>query len=112
MSKPRKGDYVLATKWSDGNPGDHWCVGFYDRSDASDRPPATRIDPRHYVVDNAGRQFRANGFRRAEKITRAEGDFILARKDMIDAPGYSGPNLWELLLAARSASNRKDIKLP
>ncbi len=23
------GDYVLATKYHDGNPQDHWCVGFY-----------------------------------------------------------------------------------
>lgn len=24
------GDYALATKWSDADPKDHWCVGFFD----------------------------------------------------------------------------------
>jgi hypothetical protein len=38
-----KGDYVLATKWSDADPGDHWCVGFYDELKWGDR---------HIVLDN------------------------------------------------------------
>jgi len=27
----KHGDYVLATKYRDGDPQDHWAVGFYDR---------------------------------------------------------------------------------
>lgn len=90
---PQKGDYVLATKWSDGSPGDQWCIGFYDRCDAEDWPPASRIDPRHYVVDSNGRQFRHNGFRRVKKISLKRGAFILAHADEIDANPY-GRSLW------------------
>lgn len=92
--KPKKGDYVLATKWSDGSPGDHWCIGYYDRCDAEDRPPSTRIDPRYYVVDADGKQFRGNGFRRVKKISAERGAFILAHMDEIERSGAGGRSLW------------------
>lgn len=63
-----KGDYVLATKYSDGDPGDHWCVGWYDRPLLPDR---------HIVVDSAGKPFRANGFRHVTKIVRGEGLWMI-----------------------------------
>ena len=27
-----KGDYVLATKYRDGDPADHFCIGYHDRT--------------------------------------------------------------------------------
>ena len=62
-----KSEYVLATKYNDGDSRDQWCVGFYDREE----------NGRHYVVDINGKQFRANGFRRIAKISRKRGKFIL-----------------------------------
>jgi len=53
-----KGDYVLATKYSDGDPLDHWAVGFYDGT-------TEHMRPRHHVIDGDGQRFRVNGFRRA-----------------------------------------------
>lgn len=35
-----KGTYVLATQYSDDDPGDQWCVGFYDCEKGR----------RHYIV--------------------------------------------------------------
>lgn len=90
---PKKGDYVLATKWSDGCPGDHWCVGFYDRCDR-DVNAAFRLNPRHYVVNEKGQQFRHNGFRRVKKISHERGAFILAHADQIEASGINGRSLW------------------
>ena len=75
------GDYVLATKWSDGDPGDQWCVGFY----------FGYIGDRQLVVDSAGKLFRRNGFRRVKKISQARGEFILAHTDLIQRAGRS---LW------------------
>lgn len=72
--KIKKGDYVLATKYSDGDAGDHWCVGFYDRCDES-----RDCGVRHFVVDSDGKQFRGNGFRRAVKITPEQGRRLLER---------------------------------
>lgn len=76
-----KGDYVLATKWHDGDPCDQWCVGFYDKEK----------DGRHYIVDHYGDQFRANGFRRVKKISANRGMFILKNKENIKEKGRS---LW------------------
>lgn len=63
-----KGDYVLATKWSDGDPQDHWCVGFYSHM---------LRDDRYIIVDDRGVPFRANGFRRVERITVERGKWLL-----------------------------------
>lgn len=68
------GDYVLATKWQDGDPGDAWCVGFYDGI----LPKVVGV--RHLVIDENGNQFRSNGFRRVKKISHARGAFILENK--------------------------------
>ena len=72
------GDYVLATKYSDGDPGDHWVVGFFDGITAPHFNP-----PRYNVVDSDGRQFRGNGFRRVKKIKPEVGEFLLRHAEGI-----------------------------
>ena len=69
----QKGDYVLATKYADGDPGDQYAVGFFDSM-----LPKMGGD-RYMVVDNGGKQFRGNGFRRCEPITDAEGRWMIER---------------------------------
>lgn len=81
--KPCPGDHVLATKYPDGDPMDHFAVGFYAGVTDHD-------EPRHLVNDGAGRLMRANGFRRAERITADEGRAIL-NSPIGDTPG---PSLW------------------
>jgi hypothetical protein len=76
-----KGDYVLATKYSDGDPHDQWCIGFYDKGE----------NGRHYVIDSEGNQFRHNGFRRVAKISNNRGKWLLENKDSIE---FSGKSLW------------------
>lgn len=72
MQQFQKGDYVLATKYSDGDPKDQWCIGFYECPlDYSPMPP------RHHIVDGNGRPFRGNGFRRVKKISHARGMWLL-----------------------------------
>ena len=60
------GDYVLATKYDDGDPGDHYCTGFYVGS----------FRDRHLVADSNGGLYRYNGFRRIEKIEPDEGNWM------------------------------------
>lgn len=81
-----KGDYVLATKYNDGDPGDQWCVGFFDHYE----------DGRYYVVGGDGRQFRANGFRRAERISEERGIWLLAHARAMERSTPGSVNLWEL----------------
>ena len=77
----KKGDYVLATKYSDGDPNDHWYVGMYDREDGG----------RHYVTDGEGNQARGNGFRRVKKISSYRGNWLIANAKQIQ---QSGKSVW------------------
>lgn len=92
MNKLSQGDYVLATKWNDGDPQDHWCVGFYHGMTGHE-------SPRYDVVDTDGNLFRGNGFRRAEKITQREGLYLLNAREKIQ---WSGISLWSWLKTAKS----------
>ena len=83
-----KGDYVLATKWDDGDPQDHWCVGFFDGM-----LKHNDLDTDRYLVaDSNYKPFRANGFRRAERISQERGEWLLQNANMIES---SGKSLWE-----------------
>lgn len=85
---PQKGDYVLATKYADGDPGDAWALGFYDCERGG----------RHYVVDGKGRQIRGNGYRRVGRIRRDVGRWLLetaAKPLETSPPGVM--SLWTML---------------
>lgn len=68
---PKAGYYVVATKYADGDPGDHFCIGFYQGN--FDHFGQTR----HIVVDSAGKSFRANGFRRVARIGSRRGTWMV-----------------------------------
>lgn len=89
MNRPERdqpvkvGDYVLATKYDDGDPCDHFFVGFVS---------GYTHHKRYLIVDSEGNNQRANGFRRAEKITADEGRRLVEMMPEIgDKPG---PSLW------------------
>ena len=84
---PAVGDYVLATKYGDGDPQDHWCVGFY----AGLTHPDKYNPPRYDVVDGEGKNFRGNGFRRIKKITQERGAWMLKHSKDIE---LSGKSVW------------------
>jgi hypothetical protein len=78
----RDGDYVLATKWSDGDPCDHFVIGYFKEM----------LDDRFLVEDGDGNLFRANGFRRCERISKRVGHALVKAFPLIsDKPGRS---LW------------------
>lgn len=77
------GDYVLATKYSDGDPCDHFYVGFVS---------GYTHHGRYLIVDNEGKNQRANGFRRVEKITHEEGAALVALMPQIG--DRRGKSLW------------------
>lgn len=95
MPNPQIGDYVLATKYNDGNCGDHWCVG--KLHSVTDRG-------RFIVTDWAGHPFRANGFRRAESVTEAEGKELLFLAPLIN--DSTGDTVWQHLERIRSRKNQ------
>jgi len=78
-----KGDYVLATKWSDGGPMDHFCVGFFVGMLGEDR----------YLVEDSARQlFRRGGFRRCKRVQKRTGDILVAAFPVIG--DRRGKSLW------------------
>lgn len=103
----KQGDYVLATKYSDGDPGDQYAVGVYDREERD----------RHYVTDNEGKQFRGNGFRRCEPITHDEGVWLIAHfpefkplelVERDDGEDYmAGKSVWDWLAEARTTDQQE-----
>ncbi|MDB5531534.1 MAG: hypothetical protein JWR51_4637 [Devosia sp.] len=82
-----KGAYVLATKYADGDPGDQWSIGFYDRFEGG----------RHYVVDEDGQQFRGNGFRRCEPITSEVGRHLIPRMPELERTPPGEINVWDIV---------------
>ena len=87
MSDLQKGDYVLATKWHDGDSRDQWCCGFFEGMTGRD-------NQRYDVVDSEGRLFRNNGFRRCEKIHPAIGKYLIEKSQYISAIKLP---LWEYI---------------
>ena len=92
---PEVGDYVLATKYGDGDPQDHWCIGFYDGL-----TNAMKYDhPRYDVLDGDGKNFRGNGFRRIKKITHERGSWMLNHAKEIE---LSGKSVWHFARCSMS----------
>lgn len=88
---PNVGDYVLATKWGDGDPKDEWAVGFF---------VGMLRDDRYLISDADGKLFRANGFRRAERISENIGTIILNQARDIE---QGDVGIWELVSSIRSS---------
>jgi hypothetical protein len=79
MTALNKGDYVIATKYGDGDPNDPWCIGFF----------ASVMKERYDVVDHNGQSFRLNGFRRIKKITKERGQWILNHRNEMEQGKHS-----------------------
>lgn len=90
------GDYVLATKYLDGDPQDHWAVGFF----AGMLPKAG--GDRYDVVDGNDQLFRGNGFRRVKKISDVRGQWLLEHKQEIQ---HGGRTLWSWVRAQMDSNN-------
>lgn len=90
-----RGDYVLATKYTDGSFGDHWVIGFYDCNEGG----------RYYVVDSDGQHLRRNGFRRCEKISKDEGAILLGS----DFDDLTSGRIWEWLYLKRIDRLRAEL---
>ena len=77
----KKGDLVLATKWSDGSYNDHWAIGYFVKKE----------NDRYFVSDEKSDLFRVNGFNRCQKINEMEAEFILNNHQKLKCTGKS---LW------------------
>lgn len=85
---PVIGDYVLATKYHDGDPGDPWALGFYN---------GVAFGDRHMVLDSNGRPIRAGGFRRVGLITVEFGTWLWSARFILEQSPPCAVNLWGML---------------
>lgn len=104
MSQELKiGDYVLATKYSDGDPADAWAVGYYSGELADPRC-------RYQVINSEGKQFRANGFRRCEKISDKVGQFLVTNSEALEKIAHSTiPEVFNLWMIANNQEDYEEI---
>lgn len=80
---PKVGDYVLATKWSDGDPKDPWAIGVVSYVGGK----AEKGTLRYYMVPGVG--VYNTGYRKCQVITPEQGKWILDLKDAIESDQYS-----------------------
>lgn len=95
----KHGDYVMATKYSDGDPLDHWAVGFF-----AGLTSEHYFSPRYDVVDGDGKLFRGNGFRRVKKISAARGEWLVQHAREIEK---SGKSVWYFVRCRMEGKNNE-----
>lgn len=84
------GDYVLATKFSDGDPADPWCVGYFIGSE----------NGRYFVGDSTNgpgpRGYRYNGFRHVDLIDEELGAWLVHNATELEKVPAGSINLREI----------------
>jgi hypothetical protein len=97
----KAGDYALATKFGDGDAGDPYGVGIVSEFDD--------MKERIFLEDENGQTLRIVGFRRAERVSRFEGEQLLNM--MPFKPFPDGPSVWAYLSTLRGKKYipKKDI---
>lgn len=99
---PAAGDYVLATKWSDGDPGDPWALGFYaGELDMGNDREHIKVAARYLVHDSSGKTIRPGGFRRVARVRKDVGAWLLnVAAKQLEASPPGTVNLWTMLTPA------------
>ena len=89
-----KGDYVLATKYDDGDPGDPWAVGYY-----LEPGPPSLDKPRYRVSHADGRIiYGPNGFRRIRRGLRPDvGAWLMHNSAALEASPPGTVNLGDII---------------
>ena len=95
LTEPKIGDYVLATRWSDGDPGDPWAVGIYAGTHSLNKPL------RHMVNNADGTTIRPNGFSKCHPIRKDVGRWLLTVAAVqLERSMPVTVNLWTMLTPA------------
>lgn len=78
---PSIGDYVLGTKYADGDSGDPWAIGFLSAVHC------TPIGQRYIVSHADGTPIRPGGYRHVRRISFERGKWLLENSRMIEESG-------------------------
>lgn len=83
--------YVLATKFSDGDPADAWCVGYYLRKRPCDRHAVGNADG-----GTGPHGFRFSGYAHIGRIDKELGNWLMANCAALEKAPAGTVNLWKL----------------
>lgn len=86
---PKLGSYVLATKWSDGDPGDAWAVGFLNGFHD--------FNGKFLVGNDEQHTFRINGYSYCAEISDEVGDWLIKNDTVLESSVPGSVNLWAML---------------
>lgn len=101
---PKIGAYVLATKYTDGDPGDAWALGFFDGITSGGR---------YLVIDSKGNQCRHTGYRSIHVVSAEVGAWMWASRAVLEASPPGSVNLWSMLgLSPRSVAKTVGASIP
>lgn len=90
LTAPKIGDYVLATKWNDGDPGDPWGLGIYAGTHA--------LDNTRHLVNHDGKPIRIGGYRKCHPIRKDVGRWLLTVAAVqLERSKPGTVNLWTML---------------
>lgn len=78
---PSIGDYVLGTRWSDGDPGDPWAVGFLTAVHC------TPLGQRFIVSHADGTPIRPAGYKHVRRLSFERGKWLLDNSRIIEDSG-------------------------
>lgn len=83
----QEGDYVLATKFYDADPGDPWVVGFLRGI----------VNGRFYVEDGHGSLIYPAGMRTCARIPLDVGKWLIEQGKALECSPPGSVNLWKML---------------
>lgn len=99
---PKIGDYVLATKYSDADPGDGWAVGFINKIE----------NDRFFVGDDKTISFRFSGYRYCAIINAEVGKWLLQSANYLESSPPGCVNMFAMLgIELFSAEGSNAIKV-
>ena len=94
------GDYVLATKYPDGDPGDPWAVGYLN--EIRDYTLGNQLEHAYYVGDQETHSFRVNGYTRCIKIYYEIGEWLINNAKVLESSPPGSINILKMVDTFRS----------
>lgn len=103
MKKIEIGDYVLATKWSDGKLADPWAIGFVSE--------IVEIygKPRYMISHENGDLISRTAHRRAERITPFVGAELIRLSEEYDWELYHHLSMWGMKRMVSAKAYKKAL---
>ena len=86
------GDYVIASKYGDADPGDPWAVGFLNEIKGD----------RYFIGDKEVHSFRSGGYRHCKRIPSYIGHWLLQNAKVLENSPPGSVDLFKMIDTERN----------